>query len=130
MFSNTECISRLFYLSVVLVSFITFELIGTILTVVFLRSDFLFSPPVSECALDCPKALLGDGSCDKSCDNEECEFDGGDCSATTGDEGEDEGTDEVQQPVELTMPDPGIYICWISFRIYRTDTDSVAVICS
>uniref|UniRef100_A0A182P6I9 LNR domain-containing protein n=1 Tax=Anopheles epiroticus TaxID=199890 RepID=A0A182P6I9_9DIPT len=34
---------------------------------------------VPDCAPDCPWMFVGDGSCDRDCFVEECQFDGGDC---------------------------------------------------
>ncbi|XP_041782624.1 N-acetylglucosamine-1-phosphotransferase subunits alpha/beta [Anopheles merus] len=34
---------------------------------------------VPDCAPDCPWMFVGDGSCDRDCFLEECQFDGGDC---------------------------------------------------
>jgi len=34
------------------------------------------------CAPKCPNSWIRDGYCDKSCNNPECEFDGGDCNST------------------------------------------------
>ncbi|XP_077289661.1 N-acetylglucosamine-1-phosphate transferase subunits alpha and beta isoform X2 [Arctopsyche grandis] len=34
---------------------------------------------VPECSQGCPWSFLGDNSCDQSCDNTECDYDGGDC---------------------------------------------------
>lgn len=36
--------------------------------------------PLPNCAPDCPWAYVGDEQCDRSCFNENCQFDGGDCS--------------------------------------------------
>ncbi|ALC42045.1 CG8027 [Drosophila busckii] len=34
---------------------------------------------VPDCALDCPWTYIGDGACDKHCNIDACQFDGGDC---------------------------------------------------
>ncbi|XP_068145444.1 N-acetylglucosamine-1-phosphotransferase subunits alpha/beta [Drosophila tropicalis] len=35
---------------------------------------------VPDCSLDCPWTYIGDGACDRHCNIEACQFDGGDCS--------------------------------------------------
>ncbi|XP_033154779.1 N-acetylglucosamine-1-phosphotransferase subunits alpha/beta [Drosophila mauritiana] len=37
---------------------------------------------VPDCALDCPWTYIGDGACDRHCNIDACQFDGGDCSDT------------------------------------------------
>ncbi|KAI8038318.1 N-acetylglucosamine-1-phosphotransferase subunits alpha/beta [Drosophila gunungcola] len=37
---------------------------------------------VPDCALDCPWTYIGDGACDRHCNIDACQFDGGDCSET------------------------------------------------
>lgn len=44
---------------------------------------------VPDCALDCPWTYIGDGACDRHCNIDACQFDGGDCSESgTGNPGE------------------------------------------
>lgn len=44
---------------------------------------------VPDCALDCPWTYIGDGACDRHCNIDACQFDGGDCSESgTGNAGE------------------------------------------
>ena len=38
-----------------------------------------FAWPVPNCAEGCPQTWVGDGYCDKTCNTEECQWDGGDC---------------------------------------------------
>ncbi|XP_062128145.1 N-acetylglucosamine-1-phosphotransferase subunits alpha/beta [Drosophila sulfurigaster albostrigata] len=41
---------------------------------------------VPDCALDCPWTYIGDGACDRHCNIDACQFDGGDCNESgTGD---------------------------------------------
>ncbi|KAL7735218.1 hypothetical protein ACLKA6_016131 [Drosophila palustris] len=35
---------------------------------------------VPDCALDCPWTYIGDGACDRHCNIDACQFDGGDCN--------------------------------------------------
>ncbi|EDW61510.1 N-acetylglucosamine-1-phosphotransferase subunits alpha/beta [Drosophila virilis] len=35
---------------------------------------------VPDCALDCPWTYIGDGACDRHCNIDACQFDGGDCT--------------------------------------------------
>ena len=42
--------------------------------------------PVPDCSESCPWSWVADGSCDVSCNNSECSFDGGDCDLSTEDE--------------------------------------------
>ncbi|EDW09146.1 N-acetylglucosamine-1-phosphotransferase subunits alpha/beta [Drosophila mojavensis] len=35
---------------------------------------------VPDCALDCPWTYIGDGACDRHCNIDACQYDGGDCS--------------------------------------------------
>ncbi|KAH8316303.1 hypothetical protein KR067_004691 [Drosophila pandora] len=37
---------------------------------------------VPDCALDCPWTYIGDGACDRHCNIDACQYDGGDCSET------------------------------------------------
>ncbi|EDW89476.1 N-acetylglucosamine-1-phosphotransferase subunits alpha/beta [Drosophila yakuba] len=37
---------------------------------------------VPDCAMDCPWTYIGDGACDRHCNIDACQFDGGDCSET------------------------------------------------
>ena len=36
---------------------------------------------VAPCSDDCPDDWIADGMCDDSCNNAECDYDGGDCAA-------------------------------------------------
>ncbi|KAM6215240.1 N-acetylglucosamine-1-phosphotransferase subunits alpha/beta [Rhynchocyon petersi] len=40
--------------------------------------------PVPNCAEGCPGSWVKDGYCDKACNNSACDWDGGDCSGTSG----------------------------------------------
>ncbi|XP_016968420.1 N-acetylglucosamine-1-phosphotransferase subunits alpha/beta [Drosophila biarmipes] len=42
---------------------------------------------VPDCALDCPWTYIGDGACDRHCNIDACQFDGGDCSETESADG-------------------------------------------
>lgn len=46
-----------------------------------LTTRFCFAA-ASFCSLSCPLPWLGDGSCDPSCNTDECGFDGNDCPQT------------------------------------------------
>ena len=37
--------------------------------------------PVPNCAEGCPSSWIRDGYCDKPCNNSQCQWDGGDCTA-------------------------------------------------
>ncbi|EDW02200.1 N-acetylglucosamine-1-phosphotransferase subunits alpha/beta [Drosophila grimshawi] len=54
---------------------------------------------VPDCALDCPWTYIGDGACDRHCNIDACQFDGGDCSeAGTADFLHDELHEVAEQP--------------------------------
>ncbi|XP_041563546.1 N-acetylglucosamine-1-phosphotransferase subunits alpha/beta [Drosophila elegans] len=52
---------------------------------------------VPDCALDCPWTYIGDGACDRHCNIDACQFDGGDCSET----GAADGAHVVPQSQEV-----------------------------
>ena len=45
--------------------------------------------PVPECSEGCPSSWIGDNYCDKTCNNSQCMFDGGDCSKDKANEQKD-----------------------------------------
>ncbi|KAH8407664.1 hypothetical protein KR222_009759 [Zaprionus bogoriensis] len=60
---------------------------------------------VPDCALDCPWTYIGDGACDRHCNVDACQFDGGDCTeaATTNPA---EGHEQQQQQLHDVAVEP------------------------
>lgn len=50
---------------------------------------------VPDCAEDCPWTYIGDGACDRHCNIEACQYDGGDCSDDLNDKDEDDKENDL-----------------------------------
>lgn len=56
---------------------------------------------VLDCALDCPWTYIGDGACDRHCNIDACQFDGGDCTGESGSINPAEGHEELLHDVAM-----------------------------
>ncbi|XP_030385915.1 N-acetylglucosamine-1-phosphotransferase subunits alpha/beta [Scaptodrosophila lebanonensis] len=65
---------------------------------------------VPDCALDCPWTYIGDGACDRHCNIDACQYDGGDCTDAANENSDASQifttSDEVQQGQHESPPVP------------------------
>ncbi|XP_065369836.1 N-acetylglucosamine-1-phosphotransferase subunits alpha/beta isoform X2 [Calliphora vicina] len=53
---------------------------------------------VPDCAEDCPWTYIGDGACDRHCNIEACQYDGGDCSEELSENSDD---NKSKEPIQI-----------------------------
>lgn len=61
---------------------------------------------VPDCALDCPWTYIGDGACDRHCNIDACQFDGGDCTDSATINPGEAGHEQLMHDVAVPPPPP------------------------